>query len=383
MTHSPPLMRRFSIRLRMHGAIAMVLGLFALVGAIGLLGGRHLAELNTDFMHHSIKEVRNVSDARHNLGEVRRHEKDMVIHYEDGVAVLKSREAWAAALAKARQAFDGMLEGEEDEDNPLAREALKELVAYEGATAKVLEQIQNGAYDTALAADKMLARAKQHVAAAEARLEAIDKIVADEAIATQDEFSASMQHTLWLFLGTLGVVVLAVVPLTLMNSSSIIRPMQQARDLALAIAQGNLTQPVQAEGQDEAAELLRALAGMQTALSGLVGEVRQASESIQGASNEVAMGNQDLSGRTEQTASSLQHTAPAPCSSSPRACSRVPNRPATPARWPSRPAAWPSAAVPWWPRWCTPWKRSMRPAAASPTSSAPSTASPSRPTSWR
>ena len=48
MTHSPPLMRRFSIRLRMHGAIAMVLGLFALVGAIGLLGGRHLAELNTD-----------------------------------------------------------------------------------------------------------------------------------------------------------------------------------------------------------------------------------------------------------------------------------------------------------------------------------------------
>ncbi len=309
MTHSPPLMRRFSIRLRMHGAIAMVLGLFALVGAIGLLGGRHLAELNTDFMHHSIKEVRNVSDALHNLGEVRRHEKDMVIHYEDGVAVLKSREAWAAALGKARQAFDGMLEGEEDEDNPLAREALKELVAYEGATAKVLEQIQNGAYDTAIAADKMLARAKQHVAAAEARLDAIDKIVADEAIATQDEFSASMQHTLWLFLGTLGVVVLAVVPLTLMNSSSIIRPMQQARDLALAIAQGNLTQPVQAEGQDEAAELLRALAGMQTALSGLVGEVRQASESIQGASNEVAMGNQDLSGRTEQTASSLQHTA--------------------------------------------------------------------------
>jgi hypothetical protein len=80
-------MRRFSIRLRMHGAIAMVLGLFALVGAIGLLGGRHLAELNTDFMHHSIKEVRNVSDARHNLGEVRRHEKDMVIHMNGVVLV--------------------------------------------------------------------------------------------------------------------------------------------------------------------------------------------------------------------------------------------------------------------------------------------------------
>jgi len=311
MTTSTPLMRRFSIRLRMQGAIAMVLVLFAMVGAIGLLGGRHLADLNTTFMHHSIKEVRNVADALHSLGEVRRHEKDMVIHYEDGVAVLKAREAWVASLTKARQAFNDMLEGDEDEDNPLARDSLKELQAYEAASVKVLEQIQNGAYDTAIAADKMLARAKQHISSVEVHIAAIEKIVDAEAVETQAEFEASMQRTMWLFMATLGVVVVLVVPLTLMNSSSILAPMQQARDLALSIAQGDLTRPVQADGQDEAAELLRALAGMQHALSGLVGEVREASESIQGASNEVAMGNQDLSGRTEQTASSLQHTASA------------------------------------------------------------------------
>ena len=309
MTSLSALMRRFSIRLRMQGAIAMVLGLFALVGTIGLLSGRHLAELNTDFMHHSLKEVRNVADALTKLGEVRRHEKDMVIHYEDGVAVLKAREAWSAALAQSRAAFTSMLEGEEDEDNPLAREALKELSAYEAATVKVLEQIQNGAYDTAIAADKMLARAKQHISMVEDRIAAIDKIVGAEAAETQGTFAASMQHTMWLFAGTLGLAMVVVVPLTLINSSSIIRPMQQARELALAIAQGDLTRPVQADGQDEAAELLRALESMQTALSGLVGEVRHVSENIQGASSEVASGNQDLSSRTEQTASSLQHTA--------------------------------------------------------------------------
>ena len=301
--------RDFSIRLRMQGAILLVLGLFGLVGAIGLLGGRQLMALNHDFMHHSIKEVRNVADALHSLGEVRRHEKDMVIHYEDGVAVLKAREAWAASLARTRSAFTGMLEGDEDEDNPLARDSLKELVAYETATAKVLEQIQNGAYDTAIAADKMLARAKQHVSAVESRLAAIDKIVNAEAVETQAHFDASMHQAMWMFLATLGVVVVVVVPLTLMNSRSIILPMQQARDLALAIAEGDLTRPVQVDGKDEAAALLRALAGMQQALAGLVGEVRQASDSIQGASNEVACGNQDLSSRTEQTAGSLQHTA--------------------------------------------------------------------------
>ena len=44
MLNPMSLMRQFSIRLRMHGAIAMVLGLFALVGVTALLGGRQLAE---------------------------------------------------------------------------------------------------------------------------------------------------------------------------------------------------------------------------------------------------------------------------------------------------------------------------------------------------
>ena len=74
MSPSTSWMRRFPIRLRMQGAIAAVLVLFALVGLTGLLGGRHLAELNTDFMHHSLKEVRNVGNIRHALGEARRQD---------------------------------------------------------------------------------------------------------------------------------------------------------------------------------------------------------------------------------------------------------------------------------------------------------------------
>ncbi|HQC98772.1 MAG TPA: HAMP domain-containing protein [Aquabacterium sp.] len=297
-------MRSFSIRLRMHGAIAVVIGLFALVGVIGLRGGRHLGDLNSNFMHHSVKEIRNVSDARFLLGELRRHEKDMVIHYEDGVAVLKAREAWLASLKGTRAAFEHMLEGEEDEDNPMARDALKALTAYEAATAKVLEQIQNGAYDTAIAADKMLAMAKQQVRTAEEKLAAIDKVVAADAEQTRADFEAELQRTMWLFLGTLGVVVVVVVPLTLLNSSSILAPMQRARTVAMAIAEGDLTQPVPTEGADEAADLLRALAHMQGALGRLVGEVREASGSIHTAANEVASGNTDLSGRTEQAAGS-------------------------------------------------------------------------------
>ena len=71
MSNSTMWIRRFSIRLRMQCAIVMVLGLFSLVGLTGVVGGRHLAELNSEFMLHSIKEVHNVGAIRAALGEVR------------------------------------------------------------------------------------------------------------------------------------------------------------------------------------------------------------------------------------------------------------------------------------------------------------------------
>ena len=305
MSNSTMWIRRFSIRLRMQCAIVMVLGLFSLVGLTGVVGGRHLAELNSEFMLHSIKEVHNVGAIRAALGEVRHHEKDMVIHYEDTAAVISHRQAWRLAVDKAQTGLRKLLEGEEDADNPLARASIQQIDAYAAATSQVLDQIQSGAYDNARAADRMLTRAKQHIQAVETNVDAIDKIVSNEANDTQREFEVSMRQTLWYFVGVLGLVMAMVVPLKLLNSRSIIGPMQQARDLALAIADGDLHRVVPVDGHDEASALLRALAQMQVALAGLVGEVRQASGSIHHAADEVAAGNTDLSGRTEQAAGNL------------------------------------------------------------------------------
>jgi methyl-accepting chemotaxis protein len=302
-------MRTFSIRLRMRGAIGMVLALFALVGVTGLLGGRHMARLNDEFMSKSVQEVRAVGVIRTALGDVRQHEKNMVIDYEDGVAVLKHREKWAKSLDDVKKGFTALLEGEEDEDNIPARAAVKELEGYAADTQRVLEQIQNGAYDNARTADKMLGRAKEHVNKVEESVQAIEKIVDSESRAAQAAFTRSMNLTFTVFVAVLGLTVLVVVPLTLMNSVAITRPVDHAREVALAIAQGNLTHRIDTEGRDETADLLRALAHMQQSLASLVGEVRHASDNIHTASNEVASGNTDLSHRTEQAASSLQQTA--------------------------------------------------------------------------
>jgi methyl-accepting chemotaxis protein len=304
-----PLMRRFSIRLRMLGAIGVVLGLFTLVGLAAMVGGRHLSSLSEEFMHHSVAELHNATELRTRLGAMRLNERNMLIDYEDGVAVLAHREQWNKELDGLRKALNAMLEGEEDEDNPFARHALTEVDAYAGLTVELLGRIQDGAYDNARAADRMFARGKQHIQAVEADLAKIDAILAAEVEETRTAFDEQMHLTMLAFLGVLALAVLVVIPLTLANSASITRPMVQAREVAMAIAEGDLTRRIDVRGNDELADLLRALEQMQGGLGRIVGRVREASESIRLGSGEVASGNADLNQRTEQAASSLQQTA--------------------------------------------------------------------------
>jgi methyl-accepting chemotaxis protein len=303
------LLRRFTIRVRMLGAIGMVLCLFALVGIAGFSGGAVLDRLADDFMHHSTRELRETGAIRAHLAALRLREKDMVIDYENGTEVLRHREAWSRSIEDTRQALQALLAGEEDEDNAYARKGLAALDAYEQASVPVLSQIQVSAFDTAKAADRQLQRAHEHVAVLEEQVDRLSAIVDREIDAAQASFDATMSATTFVFGGVLLLVAGVVVPLTLMNSRSILAPIEHARRVAQAVAQGQLGTPIDARGRDEAAELLAALDHMQRSLASLVGDVRLSADSIGTASDEVAAGNADLSTRTEQAASRLQQTA--------------------------------------------------------------------------
>ena len=95
----------------------------------------------------------------------------------------------------------------------------------------------------------------------------------------------------------------------LLVTRSITAPLQQAMRAAERVRDGDLATPIEAQGRDEVAQLLCAMAEMQQALARVVGEVRSNAESVATASGQIAQGNQDLSQRTEEQASSLQQTA--------------------------------------------------------------------------
>jgi methyl-accepting chemotaxis protein len=138
---------------------------------------------------------------------------------------------------------------------------------------------------------------------------AISSMIEKSAVAAEQEARSTSERA--------GVVVgigtvLACLLLLLVSwsvSRDIVRRLKTAVLVAQTVATGDLTSRIEVRGNDEAAQLLAALARMNDNLVRLVGTVRQTSDSIATGSVQIATGNQDLSQRTEEQASNLQQTA--------------------------------------------------------------------------
>ena len=298
------LMRKFTIRFRMLGAIAAVLGLLGLLGGAGMLGMFRIHALSQDFMGDSFAKITHLSELRGHMNAVRLHEKDMVIQYAEPAAVKLAFDQWRTSVQQASAATE-LLAGA-DKGGGMARDILQQLTAYRSAFEPLAQALESGAYASSTEAHKDGREALQAFAKADQSLAALGAELqrqVDAVVATQKEVSTQTQ---WLFALAVLVTVVVVVPMTLLNMQSICRPLADAQRMALAIAGGDLSQPIDAEGRDEVADLQRALRDMQQGLGALVAQVRDASGNIATASQEIASGNQDLSMRTEQTASNAQ-----------------------------------------------------------------------------
>ncbi len=303
------IMRHFSIRTRMLGAIGVVLALLTAVGCAGLWGMSRLQHSNIEFFEHAYAETVTLSKLQQAVGDMGRFERDMIVAYENPEQVRKAFQSWKLAQTRAAELLTAMTEGEADEDNQIVQVMVGQLAAYAQGLEPTARQLESGGYESATIANRVMARAHEQYEGMVVNLGKVAAIVDGEAQALQQADQATGEYLLWVF----GIVVLAsvlvVVPTTLANMQSICGPVDQARALAAAITGGNLTHRAETHGRDELSELMRTLSEMQGSLSRIVGEVRSTTDSISTASAQIATGNQDLSTRTEQAASNLQQTA--------------------------------------------------------------------------
>ena len=302
-------MRQFTVRQRMIGAIAVVLALLGAVGGAGLWGMWRLSNVADEFTERAYQETVTLSQLKASMGAMTRHEKDMIIAYEKPDLVVAAKARWKTEADKTAATMGTLLAGRDESRDALVTQMQERLKAYMAAIEPVSHQLESGGYETATIANRMLGRAHEQHKGLTELLDQVEASLGEDVAALSARSDSASQQTLWVFGVALALAALIVVPTTLANMHSICAPVDRARQLADAIAEGDLTRTVQATGRDEIAELLRALGRMQASLSRIVGDVRNSSDSIGTASQEIATGNQDLSSRTEQTASNLQQTA--------------------------------------------------------------------------
>ncbi len=299
-------MRRFTIRMRMLGAIAVVLVLLSLLGGAGMLGMFRIHSMSEDFIANSFAEVSHMAELRGEMGAIRQYEKDMIIGYEKPEAVKAAHAKWLESQDKAKKIAAKFLEGPEDVDNPVVRKIIAKLDSYKDQFSHVARQLEASGYDTATIANRMSGKAIAEFDQADKLMLELDAVLRSEVTKSVEQQGEVSDQTKWLFVLAVVITVLVVVPTTLMNMNSICNPLEEARKMAEAIAGGDLSQQITVNGKDEVADLQRALSHMQQGLGALVAQVRDASGNIATASQEIATGNQDLSQRTEQTASNAQ-----------------------------------------------------------------------------
>ena len=120
--------------------------------------------------------------------------------------------------------------------------------------------------------------------------------------------AATALRNRFIVLGLLALAVLASV-LYFLVRATVTRPLAEVQDVAVRIADGDLTASVTPKRNDEIGQLTAAINTIGARLSGVVGQVRTGAEQIANASQEISTGNLDLCQRTEEQAASLATTA--------------------------------------------------------------------------
>jgi methyl-accepting chemotaxis protein len=125
--------------------------------------------------------------------------------------------------------------------------------------------------------------------------------------AAKGRYETAMQAT-W---GVLAVVFILTVLLAMMLTRSIVKPLDKAIELARRIAQGNLTGRIEIAGQDEVADLQRALADMQQSLIDTLRLIGDSSHQLAAAAEEMTAITNQTSGDLNNQNAEIQQAATA------------------------------------------------------------------------
>ncbi len=286
------------------GALAL---LIAGLGASALIKTAHMSANLDDIMKGRFPVVDSVRDIKDEVNIQSRMLRNMVIMTKPE-EVKKEREGIMESRGRGNDAYTRVERGETSEKGKLLLAAMTEQRgSFRASVDRFFVLMDQGKKDEAV--DSLLTAVRPAQQAYFAAMDSMLKLQEELMAKAGDEAAASAADLKLTVLATGGFALFAAALLAVWIIRGITRPINQAVDIASAVAAGDLTLQFDAQGRSETALLLAALQKMQGNLADVVSNVRENSESVATASAQIAQGNNDLSSRTEQQASALEETA--------------------------------------------------------------------------
>ncbi len=299
-------MTRLSIKTRLLLLVGSLLILFVLAATFAVVrmkaGNESLGSLYNDRVA-SLEQLKAVADAYGNgIVDTAHKVADGSLAAPAGATVVKSAQA---TIAKQWKAYAGSYL--DDDERPLVAQAGPLMAKADALAADLAAKLASGDLDgvTTLSG-------KQLYPAIDPVADVIEKLSLVQLNSAGKEYDAAQKlygEVLWITIAVAAGVLAAASLLALGLVRSITGGIDAGVKVAQTVASGDLGSRIAVDRHDEIGTLLSALKLMNDSLVTIVGDVRDASESIATGSAQIANGNADLSQRTEEQASNLQQTA--------------------------------------------------------------------------
>lgn len=144
------LMRRFTIRFRMFGTIAIVVLALGSVGAIGVVAQLYANSITVKLVAQDMASLAELGRLQQAMTSLRLNEKDMVIQYENSVEAGTFKEAWTQSyrqMETAAKALDPLLP--QDTQRSQLKQILADMHEFHTQFAPMAAKLESMAFPSA------------------------------------------------------------------------------------------------------------------------------------------------------------------------------------------------------------------------------------------
>ena len=301
-------MLNLTIRLRLIGTMAFMAVMLVIGGGMGIYGVNNSNKVIQDLFTNQLPSVDSLQDSRADLLRSRTV-IDRVIAHPDAANSAETIKRSEMLLGKSDEKFKKYLAlPQELEEKKLSENVILARDKYiKDAHLPVIAALKAG---NPQEADRINTDIVPSLFGAYS--DNIEKLAVYQFDSAEKELNKSREAFkvfMWVdILGVLGGLIAVVISAHFLLRA-IAHPLKQAIVQFDAIGNGDLTNQLRPESNDEMGQLVTGLENMRQSLVQTVSMVRQGSSSIAVSSEEIAIGNMDLSSRTESQAASLEETA--------------------------------------------------------------------------